>query len=96
LGRLYIASIKKSDVKRFFNHLADERRLRAGTIEAVQTVLHQVFQIAVDDEWIKKNPSDHAVKELKRSHQLDSKKRISSSYCNTFSFCCSQPKQKER
>ena len=76
LGRLYIASIKKSDIKRFFNFLADERRLREGTIEAVQTVLHQVFQIAVDDEWIEKNPSDHAVKELKRSHQLDSKKRV--------------------
>lgn len=76
LGRHYIASIRKSDIKRFFNHLADERRLRAGTIEAVQTVLHQVFQIAVDDEWIEKNPSDHAVKELKRSHQLDSKKRM--------------------
>ena len=28
LGRQYIASIKKSDVKRFFNHLADERRLQ--------------------------------------------------------------------
>lgn len=76
LGRLYIASIRKSDIKRFFNHLADERRLREGTIEAVQTVLHQVFQIAVDDEWIEKNPSDHAVKELKRSHQLDSKERM--------------------
>ena len=76
LGRLYIASIRKSDIKRFFNHLADERRLRAGTIEAVQTVLHHVFQIAVDDEWIDRNPSDHAIKELKRSHQLDSKKRM--------------------
>ena len=75
LGRQYIASIKKSDVKRFFNHLADERRLKEGTIEVVQNVLHQVFQIAVDDEWIEKNPSDHAVKELKRSHQMDSKKR---------------------
>lgn len=43
LGRLYIASIRKSDIKRFFNSLSDERRLREGTIEAVQTVLHQVF-----------------------------------------------------
>ena len=75
LGRQYIASIKKSDVKRFFNHLADERRLKEGTIEAVQTILHQVFQIAVDDEWIEKNPSDNAVKELKRSHQMNTKKR---------------------
>ena len=75
LGRQYIASIKKSDVKRFFNYLADERRLKEGTIEVIQNVLHQVFQVAVDDEWIEKNPSDNAVQELKRSHQLDSTKR---------------------
>ncbi|MBR2338461.1 MAG: site-specific integrase [Clostridia bacterium] len=74
-GRQYIASIKKSDVKRFFNYLADERRLKEGTIGVVHTILHQVFQIAVDDEWIERNPSDHAIKELRRSHQLDSKKR---------------------
>ncbi len=74
LGRCYVATIKKSDVKRFFNYLADERRLKEGTIEAVQSILHQVLQIAVDDEWITKNPSDQAVKELKRSRNLDSKK----------------------
>ena len=45
LGRQYVASIKKSDVKRFFNHLADERRLKEGTIEAVQTILHQCFKL---------------------------------------------------
>jgi len=75
IGDMYVSRIKKSDVKRFFNHLVDERRLKAGTVEAVQTILHQVLQIAVDDEWIDKNPSDGAVKELKRAHQLRSKKR---------------------
>lgn len=75
IGDMYVSRIKKSDIKRFFNHLVDERRLKAGTVEAVQTILHQVLQIAVDDEWIDKNPSDGAIKELKRAHQLNSKKR---------------------
>lgn len=75
IGDMYVSRIKKSDIKRFFNHLVDERRLKAGTVEAVQTILHQVLQIAVDDEWIDKNPSEGAVKELKRAHQLRSKKR---------------------
>lgn len=75
IGDMYVASIKKSDIKRFFNYLVDERRLREGTVDAVQTILHQVLQIAVDDDWIEKNPSDNAVKELKRAHQLKSKKR---------------------
>lgn len=76
IGRRYISTIKKSDVKRFFNYLADERRLKAGTLDGVQTILHQVLQIAVDDEWIVCNPSDNALKELKRSHNLHTKKRI--------------------
>lgn len=75
IGEMYITTIKKSDIKRFFNYLADERRLKEGTVEAVQTILHQVLQIAVDDDWIDKNPSDHAVKELKRAHQWNTKKR---------------------
>lgn len=76
IGRRYISTIKKSDVKRFFNYLADERRLKAGTLDGVQTILHQVLQIAVDDEWMASNPSDNALKELKRAHNLYTKKRI--------------------
>lgn len=75
IGDMYVASIKKSDIKRFFNYLVDERRLKEGTVEAIQTILHQVLQIAVDDDWIDKNPSDQAVKELKRAHQFHTKKR---------------------
>lgn len=75
IGRRYISTIKKSDVKRFFNFLADERRLKAGTLDGVQTILHQVLQIAVDDEWIENNPSDNAIKDLKRAHNLHTKKR---------------------
>lgn len=47
IGGQYIASVKKSDVKRFFNYLKDERNLKLGTIDGVHTVLHQVLQIAI-------------------------------------------------
>lgn len=76
IGRMYMATVTKADVKRYFNYLVDELRLRVGTVESVYIVLHQVFQIAVDEEWIMKNPSDNAIKELKRSRNLESEKRI--------------------
>lgn len=75
IGEQYITSIKKSDVKRFFNYLKDERNLKLGTIDGVHTVLHQVLQIAVDDELIMSNPADNAIKELMRSHNLHKEKR---------------------
>lgn len=70
VGNEYVAFIKKSDIKRLFNHLADERRLRTSTLDAIQNILHQVFQIAVDDEWIEHNPAERALSELKRAHNL--------------------------
>ena len=54
-----------------YNYLADERRLQRGTIEIVHTVLHQILQLAVDDELIASNPADNAVKELMRARNID-------------------------
>ena len=75
IGKLYVDSIKRSDVKRYFNYLNDERNLKLGTIDGVHTVLHQVLQMAVDDELIFSNPSDNAIKELMRSHNMTRTKR---------------------
>ena len=75
LGRLIISNVKKSDVKKFYNYLTDERKLKASTIEGVHTVLHQVLQIAVDDEYIRYNPSDGMLNELKKTHLSSSPKR---------------------
>ena len=76
IGRLYVSSLKKSDIKRFYNYLADERRLQVGTIESVHTILHQILQLAVDDELIACNPADSAVKELMRARNIDHKKPL--------------------
>jgi integrase len=74
-GKLRISTLKKADVKRFYNHLADERGLQASTIDSVHTVLHQVLNMAVDDAYIRSNPSDGVLKELKQSHVFKTEKR---------------------
>ena len=74
-GKLRIASVKKSDVKRFYNTLADEKILTIATIDNVHTVLHQVFDLAVDDNYIRNNPTDNMLKELKQSHNFETEKR---------------------
>ena len=70
-GRLKVQTLKKSDVKQFYNKLLDERGLRVNTIDNVHTVLHQVLQIAVDDNYMRNNVSDNVLRELKQSHNID-------------------------
>lgn len=74
-GKVRIKDVKKSDVKRFYNLLADDHILSIATIDSVHTVLHQVFNLAVDDNYIRVNPSDNMLKELKLSHNFGVEKR---------------------
>ena len=74
-GKLKIRNIVKSDVKRFYNTLVDERGLQASTVDSVHTVLHQLFNLAVDDNYIRGNPTDNVLRELKKSHVFQTEKR---------------------
>lgn len=74
-GKKRISTLKKTDVKRFYNYLADERGLQASTIDSIHTVLHQVLDMAVDDSYIRNNPSNNVLKELKQSHVFKTEKR---------------------
>ena len=74
-GKSKITDLKRTDVRAFYNYLADERHLKASTIDSVHTVLHQVLELGVEDEYIRYNPSDNALKELKKAHCNDSEKR---------------------
>ena len=66
-GKTRLAKIKKSDVRAFYNHLNEKKLIGISTIDSVHTVLHQVLQLAVDDGLIFNNPSDEALKELKKA-----------------------------
>lgn len=76
-GKTRVSTVKKTDVKRFYNYLADERGLQASTIDSVHTVLHQVLEMAVDDCYLRNNPSNNVLKELKQSHVFKTEKRKS-------------------
>ena len=59
IGSQFIMSIKKTDIKRYYNSLVDERHLKPATIDSIHTVLHQVFEMAVDDDYIRSNLITH-------------------------------------
>lgn len=76
IGKLPVCKLKRSDVKRFYNKLASERGLKIATIDNIHTVLHQVLQLAVEDNYVRQNVSDNMLKELKMSfHFEDDHKR---------------------
>lgn len=74
-GNMRIASIHKSDVKRYYNWLIDERHLKESTVDNIHTVLRQVFQMAVDDNLIRHNPADDVLKEVKQAHSYHNEPR---------------------
>lgn len=69
LGKALITDIRKSDIRAFYNRLKEQKALSFASIDNIHTVLHQVFDLAADDGFIRNNPSDDALKELKRTHK---------------------------
>lgn len=75
LGKLRVQTLKKSDIKRFYNMLIDERNLKIATVDNIHTVLHQVLTVAVEDGYLRMNVSDNVLKELKQAHNIESERR---------------------
>lgn len=75
LGKKKLGAIVKSDVKRFYNTLVDERGLSITTVNSIHTVLHQVLDMAVDDGYIRLNPARQVMKELKLTRGNVKKRR---------------------
>ena len=57
-GLIKLTDLKKSDVKAYYNYLVEHRGLSISTVDGVHAVLHQVLDVAVDDELIRSNPAD--------------------------------------
>lgn len=74
-GKLKVVNVKKIDVRQFYNRLYDEGTMKISTMETIQNVLHQVFQLAVDDDIIRHNPCDNMLRELKQVYGDDADKR---------------------
>lgn len=74
-GKIRLIHLKRSDVRRFYNILADQRNIKITSIESIHTVLYQVLELAVEDNYLSTNPADNALKELKRTHNFENEKR---------------------
>lgn len=74
-GKHLICDLRKSDVRRFYNYLVEDRGLKISTLDTIHTVLHQVLAFGVDDAYLRFNPSDSALAELKKVRNIDTEKR---------------------
>ena len=75
IGKRRVSSIKYSDVKKFYNSLILEKKFKPNSMEIIHTILHPVFTMAVRDGYIRSNPSDGVMGEIKKSHNWEKPKR---------------------
>lgn len=75
IGSKRVSTFLKSDIKRFYNYLVDERGLKPATVDGVHNILHQIFDMTVDDNYIRNNPTNNVLRELKKAHCFKTEKR---------------------
>lgn len=98
LGKKKIADIKYSDVKRFYIHLIQDIGFKPNSVEIINNILHPVFSTAVRDGYIRRNPSDGIIAELKKSHAWEKPKRhaLTIQQQEAFINFCHSSKQNEQ
>ena len=74
-GKKNITTIKYSEVKKFYISLIHERGFKPNSMEILNTILHPVFTSAVRDGYIRSNPSDGVMADIKKSHTWEKPKR---------------------
>ncbi len=65
LGKKPLCKLKYSDVVSFYTQLVQKRQLSVSTLDTLHTVIHPVLDMAVNDDVIRRNVSDGALKDLK-------------------------------
>lgn len=75
LGKRYITSIVYTDIKKFYMDLIHNRNIKPNSVEVVHTVLNPVFKTAVRNDYIRKNPADGVMGEIKKSHDWTKKRK---------------------
>ena len=77
IGCMSIATIKYSTIKTFFNDLMCDKGFKPSSVKMVYAMLHPVFKLAVRDGYIRINPTDDVIADLKKSHDWEIPKRHS-------------------
>ena len=75
IGMMKLKDIRKSYIGSYYNGIVRNGKMALNTLETIQNVLHQVFAVAVDDEYIRVNPTDGVLTAIKAAHQYETPKR---------------------
>lgn len=75
IGKRKITTIRYSDIKSFYNSLITEKGFKPNSMEIVNTILHPVFTMAVRDGYIRTNPTEGVMSEIKKGHDWEKPKR---------------------
>ena len=75
IGNKKISSFKYSDIKAFYNYLVKDRGLKINTLENVNTILHPTFTLAVKDGFLRYNPTEGVLNEIKKANHYEKPKR---------------------
>lgn len=75
IGRRKLSEIKYSDIKKFYNHLIREVGFKPNSMETIHTILHPIFATAVRDGYIRVNPTDGVMAEIKKSNDWEKPKK---------------------
>lgn len=86
LGKQKIANIKYSNIKAFYNSLIHDQHFKPNSMEIIHTIIHPVFTLAVRDGYIRTNPTDGAMADIKKSNNWEKAKRISLSIAEQQAF----------
>ena len=76
LGKKKLSSIKYSDIKRLYNSLIDDKGFKPNSMEVINTILHPIFDMAVRDDLIRKNPTHGVMAEIKARRDWSKPKRL--------------------
>ena len=74
-GKKKLASIKYSDIKKFYISLIHDLGFKPNSMEIINTILHPVFETALRDNIIRSNPTNGIMADIKRSHNWEKPKR---------------------
>lgn len=66
LGSMKLSEVKKSDIKKFYAYLYEEKKFASSTLQLYQNIIFPTFQMAVDDDVIRKNPCKDCMKDYVR------------------------------
>lgn len=71
IGEKRIAEIQYTDIRTFYFRLIEEQDYRPNSVEIINAILHPVFRTAIRNGYIRANPTDGVMAEIKKSQMWE-------------------------